>query len=438
MKSPETKFLTELFEQLDTAGIRYAVLRNAESLPKTLGGGDIDIQIACGTMDMATCCLSKAAVGCGGRLMAKMDSPHFRQLEFLGCTDGRWWGCCIDLFEGVYCQSVLPMADDGLLEKRIRNSHGIWTLDDERGGYLGFVKELVTNGVVSERYVTLARMAVAHGKDDFLLSASLRRFTEKVLNGSVGDANVFRRAWLVSMSVRHPFFFWGNRLRFSLSRIIRIIRPCGKMIAVMGTDGSGKTTILNKILPAIRVMNHGSTIIHHLKPDLLPPLGRFRGVKHELGHVCTTPHASRPSGFAGSIVRISYLLCDYILGYWLKVRKLLAKTPIAYWIFDRYAYDLIIDQRRFRIKLPQWIVKVFVFFVPRPDLILCLGGDAEIIYARKPETSLEEVQRQIDSLKKFCNGNKRAVWIDTTKSVGESVDTAMNAIFENLARSLGE
>jgi N-acylglucosamine 2-epimerase len=58
-----------------------------------------------------------------------------------------------------------------------------------------------------------------------------------------------------------------------------------------------------------------------------------------------------------------------------------------------------------------------LFFAPAPDLILCLGGDPEKIYAGKPETSLEEVQRQMSALKKFCADNHKAVWIDTTKSV---------------------
>ena len=206
------------------------------------------------------------------------------------------------------------------------------------------------------------------------------------------------------------------------------------MIAVMGTDGSGKTTLLNAISPVLNNMTHGKLVIHHLKPDLIPPLGRLRGVMYETGHVSATPHASRPSGFTGSIFRIAYLMCDYILGYWLKIRIRLAKTPITYWIFDRYAYDILVDPRRFRIKLPQWIIRIFLFFVPRPDLILCLGGDSDKIFARKPETSLEEVKRQVTALKKFCDNDKRAVWIDTTKSIDESADAALTAILEQMAR----
>ena len=95
---------------------------------------------------------------------------------------------------------------------------------------------------------------------------------------------------------------------------------------------------------------------------------------------------------------------------------------------------MLIDSRRFRIKLPEKLIRLFLFFVPAPDLILCLGGDPEKIYARKPETSLEEVRRQVSALKKFCVDNNKAVWIDTTKSVDESSDAVLAAILDRLAK----
>ena len=201
-----------------------------------------------------------------------------------------------------------------------------------------------------------------------------------------------------------------------------------RFIAVLGTDGSGKSTLLNAIVPQLEKRTAKRVVVHHLKPDFLPPLGRFRGVKHEPGYVCVNPHGSKPSGILGSLFRLTYLSCDYVLGYWFKVRPTLRQDNVAYWIFDRYAYDILIDPLRFRIKLPKRIIRFYLKFLPKSDMILCLGGDAEKIHARKPETSLEEVQRQVAELKKFCDGNNRAVWIDTTTSIEDSCNAAMAAI----------
>lgn len=200
------------------------------------------------------------------------------------------------------------------------------------------------------------------------------------------------------------------------------------VIAFLGVDGAGKTTVMNAVLPIMEQHTGGQFVIHHLKPDLLPPLGRFRGIKHEPGWVCTNPHGSKPSGFIGSCFRLTYLMADYILGYWFKVRRKIKKQGIAGWAFDRYAYDLLMDPLRFRIKLPAWIISFGLRLVPRPDVILCLGGDSEKIYARKPETSLAEVARQVAELKKFCDKNKRAVWIDTTASIETSRDAVLAAL----------
>lgn len=433
MKISEKNFLKEAFKALDSQGVVHAVLRNADTLPDSLGGGDIDILVMSGRLGNAVRSLVVSAKSCGGKVMGVCRYPHFCQMMFMGCSEGSWWGCCIDLFEGVFCQGILPLAGDDLLEKRIQTPKGIWTVDGETGQYLGFVKELVTNGVISKRYMPGAKLAVEGEKDMFLPSKSLRRFVMETLSGEYHSITAFRKLWSASLFLKHPFSFLRNWCGFQSARLCRLIRPCGKMIAVMGTDGAGKTTLLNEILPVLRTMNHNSTVVHHLKPDLLPPLGRLRGVNHESGYVCMAPHASKPSSFVGSIFRVLYLVADYLLGYWLRVRIKLAKTPIAYWIFDRYAYDLLIDPRRFRVKLPAWVTKMLLFLVPCPDLVLCLGGDAEKVYARKPETSVFEVARQVSALKAFCDSNKRAVWIDTTASLEECANMALQTILERLS-----
>ena len=101
-------------------------------------------------------------------------------------------------------------------------------------------------------------------------------------------------------------------------------------------------------------------------------------------------------------------------------------------IFDRYYYDYYIDQRRSRTSLPHWILRFGECFVPKPDLTLCLGGDPKKIYERKPETSLQEVERQTIVLRSFCKKRKRTVWIDTTLKPEKSIQIAKEAIVKML------
>ena len=64
---------------------------------------------------------------------------------------------------------------------------------------------------------------------------------------------------------------------------------------------------------------------------------------------------------------------------------------------------------------------------------MCLGGEPKMIYARKPETSLEEVTRQTEELKHFAAKRKNAVWIDTTQPIENSINDAKSAILDMMS-----
>jgi thymidylate kinase len=126
------------------------------------------------------------------------------------------------------------------------------------------------------------------------------------------------------------------------------------------------------------------------------------------------------------------LLLDYLLGYWLRVRPKIAKQPTVV-VFDRYAYDIALDPRRFRIDLPKRVTEWFTKLAPKPDLIICLTGNPEIIAARKQELSVDETRRQIDALVDFAHQNTRAVLITTDNSIEESRDQTLQAILTYLS-----
>ena len=166
----------------------------------------------------------------------------------------------------------------------------------------------------------------------------------------------------------------------------------------------------------------------------MPELGVLLGKKEKTDKpiVVTNPHAQKPSGLIGSVFRWGYYLLDYTLGYMKSVFPRI-RTKSKVFIFDRYYYDYYIDQRRSRTSLPHWILRIGECVVPTPDIILCLGGDPQKIYSRKPETSLEEVARQTHVLQKFCHNHHKAVWIDTTTTTQESINDTMKAIVKMMA-----
>ena len=180
-------------------------------------------------------------------------------------------------------------------------------------------------------------------------------------------------------------------------------------IAILGTDGAGKTTVINAVKGKLGQNGSCRIFYEHMRPNWLPALGVATGQREKGdGVIVTDPHALKPSGFVGSVVRLAYYWLDYSLGYWIKTRPIL-KTSGQICIFDRYYYDLMIDPRRMRIELPSWILRFAFIWVPKPNLVICLGADPQVLYARKPETSLAEVSRQVKDLKQLAVKTKNAV-----------------------------
>lgn len=126
-------------------------------------------------------------------------------------------------------------------------------------------------------------------------------------------------------------------------------------------------------------------------------------------------------------------MLDYTIGYWLKVFPKKSFNSCV-WIFDRYYYDYCIDKRRTRVNLPDWFLCFGQTVIPEPDLIICLGANADKIFNRKPEISFEEVQRQVKVLKEFSLKHKRAVWVDTGGTIEQSVKDTLMAITEMMTK----
>lgn len=218
---------------------------------------------------------------------------------------------------------------------------------------------------------------------------------------------------------------------------MNLLRPRGYVVVFLGTDGSGKTTLINDITPTLNELFANEVYYRHLRPGLVPPISRLLGKTGlQVGPV-TDPHASEPSGLLGSIIRWSYYLIDYTVGYYFKVLPTKISKACV-WIFDRYYYDYYFDQHRSRIRLPQCFIIIGELLIPKPDIIICLGTSPEIMLERKPELPLAEIERQNHALKSFCVKRKRAIWIDTGTSIEESSSAMEKALFDVMGRTMNK
>lgn len=429
----EFPFLTRLFQEWNSHAINYAVLRNADTLPDSVNGGDVDILI--NAMDFKRACglLYSVTAQCGGSVYAEADSPDFKEVMLFGKCENQWWGVCLDLFSGVYYKAAMPMVSNEILDHRVQTKKGVYTLPKELADLLGVVKEFAYNGVLAERYRPGAIQACEKfdlscfeccGKRGFALLKTI------LVSSRYSRSQVTRyRRFLFFEAIKNGvLMFCGRTFRFYFAKIRRYLCPPGRMVAILGTDGAGKSTILAEMSPLLKEVTHKAMVIHHLKPDFLPSLSRLKGENRQPRGPVTNPHGSKPSGFLLSFCRFLYLLMDYVFGYWVKVRPFLAKVPVGLYIFDRYAYDIALDPRRFRIRLPPSVIMRCLKIVPAPDLVICLGASPDLIHRRKPELPLNEVHRQVDALRRFSSANNCAVWVDTGCELNVSVNAVLTAL----------
>ncbi|MGD1848495.1 MAG: hypothetical protein ACFB10_24140 [Salibacteraceae bacterium] len=133
------------------------------------------------------------------------------------------------------------------------------------------------------------------------------------------------------------------------------------LIVVLGPDGAGKTTLAKGLANALEQ-------------------GEYRYLGHNTNrHYRVGQHwmASLPNRWfwVRGVRKLLVLWND-----WLDHRT----TPTELTIADRCSVDWVVGNRLFGRKswrMYQWLVRWF----PKPDLVLLLEGDPELIHRRKPE-----------------------------------------------------
>lgn len=444
MKTPETPFLLDFFSTLNARGVRYAVMRNSATLPESLGGSDLDLFA---TDDEAARQIQEIAAEIAAKYHGGYTVKYTVEatISCLGGRhdDGTWWGVHIDIFPGLMYFGIPYMDANLAFEERVLEKGAFYRLGN-LSDIASFIKEIMPNRRTKKDYYPTARAAYAadpaRAKAAMLGCYGARGWAivEKLLSSPCSDAEIYRDSkrlvralWWRQIAGLHWWSLFCIKVRNVRQRYGRLFKYPGYCVAFLGTDGSGKSTLIEKVTPVLYQMMHHPVEYRHLRPGLLPSLARLSGKPAMEGPV-TNPHGGKTAGWISSLVRFFYYYVDYTLGYYLKIFPWLVKRPTLV-ICDRYYYEYMIDPKRCAVKLPPGFARFFSWFIPKPDLILCLGGDPEKIYVRKPETSLDEVKRQVAALQGFCRRTKRAEWIDTTTSIEASYDAIMSAIENRMA-----
>lgn len=167
----------------------------------------------------------------------------------------------------------------------------------------------------------------------------------------------------------------------------------GLTIAFLGPDGSGKSTVIEGLrkqgLPFARID------YFHLKPIIKPGGHRDKPIDD--------PHQDPPYGAMKSYGKLLYFIFQYNWGWLRNIRPLKENSSLI--IFDRYFDDMLADSKRYRYGGHPAALRMVRKCIPSPDLYFILTADAQIIYRRKQEVSLDELARQVRAYRDLIDGD---------------------------------
>lgn len=160
------------------------------------------------------------------------------------------------------------------------------------------------------------------------------------------------------------------------------------VVALFGPDGSGKSTVAD--LLELQLKDAGINVTRqHWRPRVLPSL------KKNYNTASFNEPGSLPiRGYLLSLICYVYFFFDFFIAGWFSFVSSKGTSNVV--IYERYYFDVLIHPERYQLKRMTWIARCLSSMLRKPNLTYLLTGTPELIYARKPELSVEEIERQID------------------------------------------
>ncbi len=163
------------------------------------------------------------------------------------------------------------------------------------------------------------------------------------------------------------------------------IRRRGVFVAVIGPDGVGKTS-----LAAVMIRRwQGPTRYVHFRPRLDRPLPDQPPQTSPPPPPKARRQGSRPLGW----LRLGLAVVRFWIGYSVRVRPALTEGALV--VADRWSFVYVVQPFAAKYYGPTALARWAVRLMPKPDLILNLHAPPEVIRARKPELTVEEIEREL-------------------------------------------
>ncbi len=241
-----------------------------------------------------------------------------------------------------------------------------------------------------------------------------------------GSDQLFMLSWLnelqrpefVSLRVQRHAARQGSWWQRQVDRLRRWREPSGLLIACIGPDGSGRSSVVEQ-LGARPLAPFAAAHVMELRPHVMRP-------------VPVEPESREPRGRLGTVAKLMMFVADYWLGYWWQIRpKLVASTMV---VSNRYFDDILVDPGYYRIDRSRSLARWLLPWIPRPELWLVFDVPSEVLQTRTREVAAEEAARLRSEYRKVLRRREDVVVLDAEQPIDEVSAEAERAIVAQLAR----
>lgn len=212
------------------------------------------------------------------------------------------------------------------------------------------------------------------------------------------------------------------------SEVSTLSHPRGLVVVLCGPDGSGKSTIAKSLILSLSAIYRPGEGLHcHWKPWL----SRKTTGNPEV----TRPHEQKPRNVIASIGYFGYHWLGFFWGMLFNVPRYTRRGGLV--VIERFYYDFFVDLRRYRLRVPQLLVRCGCRLLPRPDLVFLLDAPPETLQRRKQEVPLLETVRQRNAYRDLVSGLSNGRIIDATQSLDAVNRIIVEQILQFSARKAG-
>lgn len=428
--SEERDFVIAALEALEAGGIASVVLRNHEGLPDRIGN-DLDLLVAPENARDAERRIVGAVGPLGWKLVNRVEHVP-ASLYFLHDMSGRV--IQVDLFHRVRWSGFEVFPVERLLGARtFVGPHWVTARTAEQAVVL--VSGLLYGGEIKQRYRSGLEETARERPDELRSEVALstgrvlaRDLVDILARGDWRNVESMRgrtRRSVILRALRSP----GRAVASIASEVARLgrrmARPPGLMIVLLGTDGSGKTTVARALFRELReVFPTARHEFIHWRPTLrrIDPGSRGR---------VTNPHGRPPRSPTVSVLYLLHHWSRFVVGSWLVIRPALFRNGLV--VCDRYYYDLHVDRRRYRLDVSDRLVRLLERGFRGADLVLVLDVEPCIALQRKREVSAEELTRQRAVYSKLAARLPQGHIIDASRPANAVAHEALARVREFLA-----